>query len=121
MNSGRFPPEFFFIGDSAYNFGPSMQTPFPHRHLSNEKDVYNWQQSSLRMAIECAFGMLVRRWGVMWRPLEMAVDKRPLTVSCCMILQNFIIDYGQGRDGCFEDVDDDSFGFGVLARGRVPG
>ena len=33
-------------------------------------DNYDFYQSSNRMAIECAFGILVRRWGLLWRPLS---------------------------------------------------
>jgi len=40
-------------------------------------------------------------------------------VGCCMNLHNFIIDFGGARDGCFEELDDDGFGFGTLGGGYL--
>jgi hypothetical protein len=45
-----------------------------------------------RMAIECAFGILVRRWGVFWRPLEVRMDRRSALVGAAMRLHNYCID-----------------------------
>lgn len=55
-------------------------------------DAFDFYQSSNRMAIECAFGMLVRRFGVFWRPLEVAHHRRAPLVGACMKLHNFCID-----------------------------
>ena len=44
------------------------------------------------MAIECAFGVLVRRWGVFWRPLEVRMDRRSALVGAAMRLHNYCID-----------------------------
>ena len=44
------------------------------------------------MTIQCAFGMLVRRWGVFWRPLEVAFDRRAPLVGAAMRLHNYCID-----------------------------
>jgi hypothetical protein len=40
----------------------------------------------------CAFGILVRRWGILWRPLEMRFERRTQTIAACMRLHNFCID-----------------------------
>jgi len=98
VSSGRFPKQYCFLGDSAYNVGPSMLTPYPGSHLPSSQDGYNWQQSSLRMCIECAFGMLIRRWGILWRPLEGEVDRRSLVVGACMLFHNHCIDCGSEMD-----------------------
>jgi len=45
-----------------------------------------------RMAIECAFGILVRRWGVFWRPLEVRMDRRAPLISAAMRMHNYCID-----------------------------
>ena len=66
VERGDLPPPFFINGDSAFVLGPSMITP---SNNDPELDDYDFYQSSNRMAIECAFGILIRRWGVLWRPL----------------------------------------------------
>ena len=57
-----------------------------------EHDDFDYPQSSNRMAIECAFGILVQRWGVLWRPLRCRFDRRAPLIGACMRLHNFCID-----------------------------
>ena len=61
-----------------------------------EDDDFDYYQSSARMPIECAFGILVRRWGVLWRPLEMRFDRRAAVAGACMRLHNYCIDRNIG-------------------------
>ena len=79
VERGDLPPPFFINGDSAFVLGPSMITP---SNNDPELDDYDFYQSSNRMAIECAFGILIRRWGVLWRPLTQKFESRaPLIVA----------------------------------------
>ena len=57
-------PDFFINGDSAF-------TRAPHMVIPGGGDAYDYVQSSTRMPIECAFGIPVRHWGVLWRPLSL--------------------------------------------------
>ena len=66
VNNGELPAPFFINGDAAFSQSPSMICP----SALPEHDDFDWHQSSNRMAIECAFGILVQRWGVLWRPLR---------------------------------------------------
>ena len=59
------------------------------------------------MALECAFGMLVRRWGILWRSLEMQWEKRTHVVSACMRLHNWCIDHNTGKDVVTESTGED--------------
>lgn len=77
--NGELPDSFFVSGD-AFSAGPSMVTPSGEP----EHDDYDYHQSSNRMPIECAFGMLVRRWGIFWCPLSMRFDRRALVVEACV-------------------------------------
>ena len=52
---------------------------------------FDFYQSSNRMVIERAFGVLVRRWGVFWRPLEVAFDRRAPLIGAAMKLHNLCI------------------------------
>lgn len=58
-------------------------------------DNFNFEHSSLRINIECAFGELIRRWGIPWKPLEMAFDKRAAVLGACIRLHNFCIERRQ--------------------------
>jgi hypothetical protein len=51
------------FGDAAYSNAPYMCTPF--RSAAGTRDDFNFFQSQLRINIECAFGMLVHRFGML--------------------------------------------------------
>ena len=59
---------FVLFGDNAYLNTTYMATPFtnvagdPNRVA---EDSYNFYHSQLRIRVECAFGMLVQRWGIL--------------------------------------------------------
>jgi len=83
--NGSYPNNGYFIcGDNAFTNSPNMITPM------NDSD-FDFYQSSNRMAIECAFGILVRRWGLLWRPLECRFDRRAKLIMALMIAHNFCI------------------------------
>ena len=56
-----------------------------------EDDDFNFEQSSLRVNIECAFGELIRSWGLLWQPLEMGFEKRGAVLGKCIRLHNYCI------------------------------
>ena len=87
ITNGELPPEYFINGVSAFVLSNQMIIPFG----SAAYDDFDFELSSNRIAIECAFGILVRRWGILWRPLEMAFNRRASVISCCMKLHNFCI------------------------------
>ena len=66
---------YWIAGDDAYkgpaNESSSLLTPFGGTGLSADKDAFNYYQSRLRMAIECCFGSMVHRWGVLQRKLKL--------------------------------------------------
>lgn len=70
-----------------------MATPYKGAQ-SGVKDGYNFYHSQLRINIECAFGILVHRWGVLRKaiPVNISIHKTAqLTRALCM-LHNFCAD-----------------------------
>jgi DDE superfamily endonuclease len=92
-NSGL-PSGYWIAADDAYCCRGRLMTPWPGRRLSMERDCFNYWQSSARIHIEQAFGMLVGRWGIFWRPIRGSVQKASRVVVVCMKLHNFIISQG---------------------------
>ena len=61
-------PRFVLFGDNAYLNSSYMATPYPN--VSGDpgkktKDDYNIYHSQLCIRVECSFGMLVQRWGIL--------------------------------------------------------
>jgi hypothetical protein len=75
-----------------------MATPYPNvagkeGEHEKSKDNYNFYHSQLRIRIECAFGMLVQRFGLlrMAMPKKLSIKKIILLVNVLARLHNFCI------------------------------
>ena len=77
------------MGDNAFPASYHMLVPDPN--LGNY-DNYNFEQSSNRMHIECAFGMLVNKWPILWRRIDVKFERRVPLINACFHLHNFCID-----------------------------
>ena len=93
---GFLAPGLCLFGDNAYVNTKYMATPYPNVSNDIERDAYNFYHSQLRINIECAFGMLVQRWGFLKKktPRMYTIKKVIATVSCLCKLHNFLIDKG---------------------------
>jgi DDE superfamily endonuclease len=88
------PRGYWVAGDEAHVYGDSLLTPHSGRQLNEAQDCFNYWKSSARIHIEQAFGILVGRWGILWRPLRTSVAKSTLIILTLAKLYNFIIDSG---------------------------
>jgi len=83
----------FLIGDSAYNLSSYMLTPYEDVSMVGEsKDNFNYWHSNARIRVECAFGEIVMRWGILWRTLKFDLNKHGDIISATMLLHNFLIE-----------------------------
>jgi DDE superfamily endonuclease len=82
------------FGDSAYVNNGYFITPFKSVR-SGPKDAFNFYQSQLRITVECCFGMLVGRWGLLHRAFPQAMSLKKVTgITLCLCrLHNFCIDH----------------------------
>ena len=87
---------FVLFGDNAYINTTYLATPFtnvagdPNRAA---EDSYNFYHSQLRIRVECAFGMLVQRWGILRMPMprNLSIVKTVAIVNSLARLHNFCI------------------------------
>ena len=94
LETGTFlKPGLALFGDNAYVSNSYMVTPFK-AVSSGPKDAYNFYQSQTRIAIECAFGMLVQRWGMLRKamPPNVSIAKTSAIVAALCKLHNYCID-----------------------------
>ena len=69
-------------------------------------DNYNFEHSSNRMHIECAFGMLVNKWAMLWHPLDVKFSRRVPLINACFHLHNFCIDQKMFKENTFTNQDE---------------
>ena len=96
-------PRFVLFGDNAYLNSSFMATPYPNVSGDPEKktkDDYNFYHSQLCIQVECSFGMLVQRWGILRTafPRSISVRKIVSTVVALAKLHNFCISQSDTSD-----------------------
>ena len=81
------------FGDNAYVNTRYMATPYANIGEDMDKDAYNFYHSQLRILIECAFGLLVQRWGFLRKkaPQQFTVRKIQAAVYSLCKLHNYLI------------------------------
>lgn len=92
VNKPFLKPGLCLYGDNAYVNSDFMSVPFKNVS-SGPKDAYNFYQSQVRITIECAFGMLVHRFGLLRKPMPVnfTIQKTCALVGCLCKLHNFCI------------------------------
>ena len=97
---GFLAPGLCLFGDNAYVNEFYMATPFAAPEVDSYQDHYNFYHSQLRICIECAFGMLVNRWGILRKTLSVhfSIHKVVALVSCLCRIHNFLVDRDQLED-----------------------
>lgn len=87
----------YFIGDSAYGIKSFLLTPYDNVLHGTDEDNYNFFHSSARIWIECAFGEIDLRWGILWRPLKFSLKHNIAIIDACMRMHNFIVDFRESN------------------------
>ena len=93
--AGKLAP-YALVGDAAYPCRPWMLSPFKgHKDgLSREEYHWNFVQSSTRMCVERAFGMLKGRWRILLKRVDVHLKNVPDLVLTCLVLHNMCIIFG---------------------------
>ena len=106
---------YVLFGDNAYLNSSYLATPYPNvagKEHEKSKDNYNFYHSQLRIRIECTFGMLVQRFGLlrMAMPKKLTIKKIVVLVNVLARLHNFCIGEIPEEDECSiipEELDSD--------------
>jgi len=94
---GKLQP-YKLIGDAAYPVRPWMYCPFKggKTTLSGKEANWNFIQSSTRMCVERAFGILKGRWRMIMKRSEIPLKNMPDIVATCIVLHNLCIVNNEG-------------------------
>lgn len=83
---------FVFVADEAYPLMDFLLKPYGRGNLSLEEECFNKRLSRSRKTVECAFGILVSKWGILDKPIKADTELVDRRVKCVCILHNAIID-----------------------------
>ncbi len=98
IKEGKLPPQYHVVLDEAYPCVGQEMSPWKGRELSKAKDSFNYYLSLHRQCIERAFGILVQRWGIFWRPLRVTMEHRGLLIKVICKLHNICMDRFKARN-----------------------
>lgn len=85
------PGGYWIAVDEAYAYSNTVITPVncALAPAGSPENSFNFYLSSPLMHIEQAFGILVARWGILWRPLQFPLVQNVRIVQCAMLLHNY--------------------------------
>lgn len=99
---------FYFIGDGGfplrnYLLKPHVRTP----NMTLEQRIFNIRLSHARRIIECAFGILCKRWRIFESAIDFNLGTTEMIVMSTICLHNLIITEDLTAEEGLSDSDDD--------------
>ena len=93
LENGLLHDGMVLFGDNAYLNTKYMATPYTNVSAGS-KDNYNYYHSQLRIRVECCFGILTQKWGILRTamPPNMSIRRVVALVNALAKLHNFCID-----------------------------
>ena len=89
----KLPGLLYCIGNCAYTPTEHLIPIYGSDNATKTRyDNYNFYASQLQIQIQMSFGLMVKRWGILSRPLTMKMQKVKLLICCIGCLHNFCID-----------------------------
>lgn len=69
-----------------------MMKPYSGGQLTSEHEIFNRRLSGARRCVECAFGILVNKWRLFLKSIEMREKTAEIIVNGATVLHNIVID-----------------------------
>jgi hypothetical protein len=91
IKAGLLLEQYHVVLDEAYPCTVQEMSPWKGRNLAVEKDAFNYYSSLNRQVIERAFGILVQRWGIFWRPLRVSMHNHGVVVRVACRVHNVCV------------------------------
>ncbi|KAL3223511.1 hypothetical protein MRX96_027324 [Rhipicephalus microplus] len=87
--SGKVCPH-VFVGDEAFQLRPDFMRPLPGSRSVPAEVIYNYRLSRARRCVEDAFGILVSRWRIYERQINLEPENVEAIVRARCVLHKFL-------------------------------
>lgn len=82
---------YLFVADDAFRMQKHILKPYPGKSLSAGQRIFNYRLSRARRVVENAFGIMTKRFQILYRPIQLNENKTTLVTLACCALHNFLI------------------------------
>lgn len=83
---------YYIVADSIFALHTNLMKPFAEsENLDDKQRIYNYRISRARINIECAFGILTKRWAILGKAMGYNLSTCELICTALLLLHNFII------------------------------
>lgn len=89
-----------FVADEVYPLLTNIMRPFTRKSLTRERRIYNYRHSRARRIVECAFGMLAKKFRIFESAMLVGPDKATIITQACCLLHNMV----REREGNSADI-----------------
>lgn len=89
---------FYLVGDEAFPVRTNIMRPYARRDIHYFKRVFNYRLSAARRTVECAFGILVRKFGIFQTNIATIVELAKGSIRSACVLHNYIRQRGNDSD-----------------------
>ncbi|GFQ72245.1 DDE Tnp4 domain-containing protein [Trichonephila clavata] len=94
--------EMYVVGNEAFPLQKNLMRPFPRRNLDFGKRNFNFRLSRARKSVECAFGVLAKKFEILQSFIKTDISQTDTTLKCICALPNFIKKQQSQRDAVLE-------------------
>jgi DDE superfamily endonuclease len=97
LDKGGLPDVYSIAADAVYECSNCILSPWSEHQVKDPehgvaRDAFKYYQSSSRVHVQQAFGILFARFGILWRPLRFKLACAPRILAACMRIHNHCID-----------------------------
>lgn len=84
---------YVIVGDEAFPLKSYLMRPYPAKQLTDSNRVFNYRLSRARRVVENGFGILVQRFRIFLRTIQLQPENVDFVILTTCILHNFIKKY----------------------------
>lgn len=81
---------FYLVGYEAFPMKKNLMWPYDRRQLNYSNIVFNYRVSRARRTVECAFGILTKKFRIFQKSIETNIELTEGSIKAACVLHNLI-------------------------------